>query len=406
MTSFSPQPSDLAPPPELQDSPLNWIKKNLFSPWYNGMITVVILGILAYFAYHLVVWSFTEAKWDVIPRNFQLFMVGRYPKAEYWRLWILLGLICSLAGLSWGAIARNVAKLYSRNILIGIGGAVVVCLLMPVPLPNRWLLIGMTGLVVGLSWVGQQVGRKNPKFGTWVSSTWILLFFIALWLIGGGLSLKPISSNEWQGLMLTVFMAVVSIFLSFPLGVLLALGRRSPLPIFKGLSIAYIELVRGVPLITILFMGQVMVPLFLPEGIRPDRVVRAIVGLTLFSTAYLAENVRGGLQSVPRGQVEAARALGLNTPFTLLLVVLPQALKAVIPAIVGQFIGLFQDTTLLAIVGLVELLGISNSVLANPTFLGRFSEVYLFNALLFWFFCYVMSAVSRWVERKVNVDYR
>ncbi|MCW6038562.1 amino acid ABC transporter permease [Spirulina subsalsa FACHB-351] len=405
MTSLSSPPGDLAPPPEMRDTPLNWIKNNLFTPWYNGLITVVIALILGYFFYTFLTWSFTEAKWDVIPRNIQLFNVGRYPRSQYWRLWVLLGLICTLSGLSWGAIARNVAKLYSRNILIGIGCAVVVCLLFPVPLPNRLLLVGMTGLVVGFSWVGQQAGRKNPKFGIWVSSTWLLLFFIALWLIGGGLFLRPVSSNEWQGLMLTVLTAVVSIVICFPLGVLLALGRRSPLPIFKGLSIAYIELVRGVPLITLLFMGQVMIPLFLPDGMRPDRVIRAIVGLTLFSAAYLAENVRGGLQAVPRGQAEAASALGLSTPLVVILIVLPQALKAVIPAIVGQFISLFQDTTLLAIVGLVELLGISNSVLANPQFLGRFSEVYLYNGLLFWVFCYAMSASSRWVEKKVNTEH-
>ncbi|MDY7015931.1 MAG: amino acid ABC transporter permease, partial [Cyanobacteriota bacterium] len=214
--------------------------------------------------------------------------------------------------------------------------------------------------------------------------------------------LEEVGTNEWQGLLLTLLAAVTSIVLCFPIGVLLALGRRSTLPVVRWLSIAYIELFRGVPLITILFMGQVMLPLFLPDTIRPDRIVRAIVGLTLFSSAYLAENVRGGLQSIPRGQGEAARALGLNTPLTLTLIVLPQALKAVIPAIVGQFISLFQDTTLLAIVGLEELLGMSNSILANPLFLGRSSEVYLFVGLIYWTFCYAMSAASRWVERKLN----
>jgi general L-amino acid transport system permease protein len=170
-------------------------------------------------------------------------------------------------------------------------------------------------------------------------------------------------------------------------------------------SVLYIEVIRGIPLIAILFMGQVIIPLFLPEGMRPDRVLRAIVGLTLFSSAYLAENVRGGLQSIPKGQEEAAKALGLNPPLTVSLIVLPQALKAVIPAIVGQFISLFQDTTLLSIVGLEELLGMSRSILANPNFIGRYSEVYLFVGLLYWIFCYAMSLGSRYVEKKLNTGH-
>ncbi|MEM1253832.1 MAG: amino acid ABC transporter permease [Cyanobacteria bacterium P01_H01_bin.21] len=220
--------------------------------------------------------------------------------------------------------------------------------------------------------------------------------------VGGFFGLRPIGTNNWGGLTLTLFLAITGIALCFPIGVLMALGRRSNLPIIKGISIAYIELIRGVPLISILFMGQVMIPLFLPEGVRPDNIVRAIVGLTLFSSAYLAENVRAGLQAIPRGQVEAAASLGLNNPLTLSLIVLPQALKVAIPAIVGQFISLFQDTTLLGIVGLVELLGISNSILANPTYLGDYAEVYLFIAVLYWFFCYAMSLGSRRIEQALH----
>ena len=222
--------------------------------------------------------------------------------------------------------------------------------------------------------------------------------------IGGFFGFQPIGTNNWGGLTLTLFLAITGIALCFPIGVLMALGRRSNLPIIKGLSIAYIELIRGVPLISILFMGQVMIPLFLPEGVRPDNIVRAIVGLTLFSSAYLAENVRAGLQAIPRGQVEAAASLGLNNPLTLGLIVLPQALKTAIPAIVGQFISLFQDTTLLGIVGLVELLGITNSVLANPKYLGDYAEAYLFIAILYWFFCYAMSLGSRRIEQALNTE--
>lgn len=395
---------DIAPPPEMQDTPLNWAKKNLFTPWYNGMITVVIVAALAYVGYSFFSWATTQAQWDVIPRNLKLLMVGRYPSREFPRLWLLLGIISVVSGVSWGIIARSAAKLFSRNILIGLGIAAVVFVLTPTLIPFRLILVGLVALVAGSAWAGRQAGRAIPNLGKWVSFSWFLVFLLGLWLIGGGYGLEEVSTNEWQGLLLTVLTAVISIVLCFPIGVLMALGRQSSLPVVRLLSVAYIELVRGVPLITILFMGQIMIPLFLPEGVRPDRVIRAIVGLTLFSSAYLAENVRGGLQAVPRGQREAAQALGLNTPLTLSLIILPQALKAAIPTIVGQFISLFQDTTLLAIVGLVELLGISNSILANPQFLGRFSEVYLFDALLFWIFCYAMSLASRWVEKKLNTE--
>ncbi|MDJ1185364.1 amino acid ABC transporter permease [Roseofilum casamattae] len=405
MTSLDSQNMEMAPPPEMRDTPVNWIKNNLFSPWYNGIITVVILFVLLSVSYNFFSWSFTEAQWDVIPRNLHLLMVGRYPAAEYWRLWILMALISVFSGLSWGVVARSLA-LFSRNVLIGLAVGTLACVLMPTPMLYRLLLVGCVVAIAGSAWIGQQVGKLQPALGTWVSFGWFALFLIGLWLIGGGGGLTPVGTNEWQGLLLTVLMAVAGITLSFPIGLAAALGRRSTLPVVKLLSIAYIEIIRGVPLITILFMGQVMIPLFLPEGMRPDRVIRAIVGLTLFTSAYLAENVRGGLQAIPKGQSEAARALGLNTPLTLILIVLPQALKAVIPSMVGQFISLFQDTTLLAITGLVELLGISNSVLANPKFLGRFSEVYLFVGVLFWVFCYAMSAASRWVENKLNVEHR
>ncbi len=194
---------------------------------------------------------------------------------------------------------------------------------------------------------------------------------------------------------------------SFPLGVLLALGRRSNLPVLKGLCVLFIELVRGVPVVSLLFMAQVIVPLFLPEDLRLDRVMRALFAITLFSAAYMAENVRGGLQSVPQGQVEAARALGLGGPHTMLFIVLPQALRAIIPAIVGQFISLFKDTSLVVTVGLLDVLGIGKSiVLGNVEWVGSQSEVYIFIALLFWVFTYSMSYASRKLETALGVGER
>jgi len=379
-----------------------WLRKNLFNTWFNSILSVVILGAMAWFLLSFFQWATTTAQWNVIPANWPLYFVGRYPPDQYWRLWTILALIGILSGLSWGVLARNVAKLYGAGPLIGIGAAALFAVIMPTPVLYRLLLLGVIGLLVAFAWVGQRLGRAKPEIGQWISFAWMASFFVVMWLLAGGFGLEPVSTNNWGGLTLTLFISVVSILLCFPLGVLLALGRQSSLPIIRLLSVIYIEVIRGVPLIAILFIGQNMIPLFLPQGIRPANVLRAIIGLTLFSAAYLAENVRGGLQAIPRGQVEAANALGLNPALTTGLIVLPQALKVSIPAIVGQFISLFQDTTLLSIVSILELLGISRSILANPNFIGRYWEVYLFIGAIYWLFCYLMSLGSRRIEQSLN----
>jgi len=216
-----------------------------------------------------------------------------------------------------------------------------------------------------------------------------------------------VGTGLWGGLLLTFLLALVGIVASFPIGVLLALGRQSPLPVVKIFCTLFIELVRGVPLVTILFMFSIILPLFLPEGVRIDRVLRAMMAMTFFAAAYMAENVRGGLQAIPRGQYEAAEAVGLSGFQTMLLIVLPQALRAVIPAIVGQFIALFMDTTLAIIVGLMELLAVGKSVLqSNPEWLLLRSEVYIFIAAVFWVFTYSMSYASRRLETALGVGER
>ncbi|NEO11392.1 MULTISPECIES: amino acid ABC transporter permease [unclassified Moorena] len=405
MTTVNSQPPELAPPPELQVNPITWIKKNLFSNWYNSLLTVSVLWFLFVTVKGLITWATTEAQWDVIKDNFRLFFVGTYPATENWRPWLILGIIVLLSGITWGVLARNVITLFSRNVLIAIVISGAILVLFPVAIPYRLLLLGILVLLVASAWGGQQVAKTQPKLGNWLPLAWFIALLIFLWLLGGGLGLKQVSTNQWGGLLLNVLAAVISILICFPLGVLLALGRQSTLPVVRGFSILYIELIRGLPLIAILFIGQVIIPLFLPSGMRPDRVLRAIIGLTLFSAAYLAENVRGGLQSIPTGQIEAAKALGLNTPLSVGLIVLPQALKAVIPAIVGQFISLFQDTTLLFVVGLVELLGIGDSIFAQAKFETPYQEVYLFDGVLFWLFCYAMSTASRRLEKQLNVDH-
>lgn len=404
MTTVTPDTLPSVRPEVAGLGPGAWAKKNLFNGWFNSLLTVFIVVVLGGGLLRLLLWALTTAQWQVIPRNFGLFMTGTYPSELYVRIWILLGIVCALAGLSWGVLGRNLSTLFSRNVLIGLGAVCAFIVIFPPTRPSALKLLPMVALVAGMAALGRQLGRKFPGIGKWVSLSWFVSYFAALWLIGGGLGLTRVSTNDWGGLVLTLFAAVSGIALCFPLGLLLALGRRSSLPVVRWLSTAYIEVVRGVPLVAFLFMGQVMIPLFLPVGSRPDRVLRAIIALALFSAAYLAENVRAGLQAVPRGQQEAAMSLGLNTPKTLGFIVLPQALKIAIPAIVGQFISLFQDTTLLSIVGLAELLGIGKSVLANPTYLGRYAEVYLFLGVIYWIFCYAMSLGSRKIEEKLNTE--
>jgi His/Glu/Gln/Arg/opine family amino acid ABC transporter permease subunit len=221
-------------------------------------------------------------------------------------------------------------------------------------------------------------------------------------LISGGLGMMPVSPSQWGGLLLTLLTASFAILLCFPLGVLLALGRRSDLPLLRWSAVIYIEFIRGAPLITLLFLGQNILGFLLPGGLAPDRIWRAAWVLTFFAAAYLAEAVRSGLAAVPKGQVEAARSLGLSYPQTLVRVILPQALRVALPAMVGQFISLLQDTTLLSLIGLLELLGVARTVMANPEFLGHNAEVYLTLALLFWSCCAALGLGSRALEKRLD----
>ena len=207
----------------------------------------------------------------------------------------------------------------------------------------------------------------------------------------------------WGGLMLTLVVAGAGIIAALPIGVALALGRRSQMPVIQGLCVAFIELVRGVPLITVLFMASVMLPMFLPEGVNFDKLLRALIGVTLFAGAYMAEVVRGGLQAIPRGQYEAGEALGLGYWRMMGLVILPQALQIVIPGIVNTFIGLFKDTTLVMIIGLFDLLGIVYTASTDPKWLGTAAEGYAFVALVFWIFCFGMSRFSVKLEHRLGL---
>ena len=318
-------------PPSPENHPIEWLRKNFFSTSYNSLLSLILFSLIFWGITNFISWATTEAEWQVIKVNLPLLMVGRYPRDQYWRIWLIVGIISSFSGFSWGVIARNSATLFKLPVLIFIAVLPVIIFLIPVNVTFKLLLLGIVILVIVTAWIGKKLGRKKSNLGKYLSFSWLIAFLLIIWFIGGGLGLKAVSTNDWGGLMLTILMAVISIFLSFPLGVLLALGRQSTLSVIRIFSIGYIEIIRGLPLIS--------------------------------------------------------------------------ALKVAIPSIVGQFISLFQDTTLLSIVGLIELLGISRSILAQPQFLGDYAEVYLLDGALFWIICYAMSVGSRQLEKKLNTTH-
>ncbi len=401
MTTINPTAEVLAPPTE-RYTLLGWLRKNLFRTWYDSLLTLVTLFIAYAILKPTYIWATTEARWEVVPNNLRLFMVGTYPLEQTWRVWLCLYLVALIGGMAWATWSKGRSPV--AVVLLAIPLALA---LLPFSLPTRGRILLMD--VVAL--VGYGLVRWKPATFRRLTVTLILLYLPLVILIVRGLTpeggfMPAVSTKDWGGLLLTVMLAIVGIVFSFPLGVLLALGRQSKMPAIHAFSVLYIELVRGVPLVTVLFMAQVMLPLFLPANMTVDRILRAMVGFTLFSAAYLAENVRGGLQAISRGQFEAAYALGLNGFQTMIFIILPQALRNVIPVLVGQFIGLFKDTTLVYIVGLLDLLGIANSVVSNPKYLGTQREAYLFIALIYWVFSYAMSYASRRLEIALGVGER
>ena len=225
---------------------------------------------------------------------------------------------------------------------------------------------------------------------------------VAFILLYGGFGFQVIPTNKWGGLLVTLVLGVFGIAIAFPLGILLALGRRSQLPVISMFCTLFIEFIRGVPLITLLFFGMVMLPLFLPEGLNLDGLVRVLVAVTLFQAAYMAEVIRGGLQAIPRGQYEAAQSVGLSYWQMNRKIILPQAIRISIPSIVNTSIGLFKDTTLVIIIGLLDLLGIGRGALADATWMGLSNEVYVFVALVFFIFTFSMSRYSLYLEKKLK----
>ncbi len=412
----SPLPSRSAslrrPEPGSRSGWLAALRRELFASPLDGAISIVLIALIAAAAVGLLHWAFGQAQWAVIQVNSTLFAVGRYPVAQQWRLWLLVSLLAATTGLSWGLLRacprsdRSGIRWPPNDflavaVLAFLAASLPAALGLSAPLSGRWWAI--TALLITLRWLSGRWGRRLPGWALrLVPLLWPLLYLFGMVLISGGLGFVRVPPSEWGGLLLTLLMASFAILLSFPLGVLVALGRRSSLPLLRWTSVIYIEFIRGAPLITLLFLGQNILGYMLPGGLAPDRVWRAAWVLTFFCAAYLAEAVRAGLAAVPTGQLEAARSLGLSLPQALLSVVLPQALRVALPAAVGQFISLLQDTTLLSLIGLLELLGTARTVMANPAFLGKNAEVYLTLAVLFWCCCAALGLGSRALERRLD----
>ena len=338
---------------------MKWLRDNLFSSVPNALLTFLIAAVLWKAVPALIDWTFLDAVWRPDPRA------------------------CRAAeGACWGFINEK-----HRFILFG-----------TYPYEEHWRPALATVILVAL-WIAS----AWPRLWRW----WLL---VPIWAVGlgtigvlmwGGLfGLVPVENERWGGLILTLLLATFGLAGAFPIAVLLALGRRSELPLIRALCVAYIELIRGVPLISVLFMTSVMLPLFLPSGVSVDKLLRAQLAMILFAAAYLAEVIRGGLQAIPKGQYDAAAALGLTFWRRAFLVILPQALRIAVPPLVNTFIGFFKDTSLVLIIGLFDLLSTIKVSLNDPLWSGFGVEAYLFASLVYFAFCYAMSRYSRQLERR------
>lgn len=384
-----------------------WLRDNLFDGWLNSILTILAIVITFFLLYSSIIWVTKTADWRPVTRSPLLYIVGQYPRDQVWRVGVAISIIVLLLGLSWGKWG-GLMKSVGYVMVILLGFFVIFPFSDPVLTHQTLRLFFGANILILFAgkWLGSIKGLKpSTILILWLFAPVPILIFLSGF--GKGSILEPVETTYWGGLIITFLLAIGGIVLSFPIGVLLALGRRSDLPVVKAFCVFFIETVRGVPLITILFMFSVILALFLPNEARLDRVLRALMAMTFFSSAYMAENIRGGLQAVPQGQIEAAKAVGMNNLMITGFIVLPQAIRVVIPAIVGQFISLFKDTTLVTIVGINDLLGIGRAIInQTPEFIQLQTEVYIFISVIYWAFSYLMSMASRRVESALGVGNR
>jgi general L-amino acid transport system permease protein len=352
------------PAPSGLKGPVRWIIENLLSTPFNTALTLLGVALIFWVVPPFIQWAIIDANfagstradctgdgacWVFIKEKINIFIYGFYPETDYWRV-------------------------------------------------NLSFVLFFV-FIAAFKYLGSTITQKLAIFS--------LYPIITYFLVSGGLfGLETVETDKWGGLTLTLVIAAVGIVAALPIGIVLAFGRQSDLPIIRNLSIMYIEFIRGVPLISILFMASVILPLFFPEGMDFDKLLRALIGITMFQSAYIAEVVRGGLQAIPKGQYEAADSLGLSYWEKMLLVILPQALKVAIPNLVGASISLFKDTTLVLIIGLFDLLAMVHLTGSDATWLGFETEGYVFVTIIFWAFCFSLSKYGKYLEVKYNTDHR
>ena len=411
-TTAGPAPS--LPPPILERGALGWVRANLFNSRFNTTLTAIVGLTLVFTLWFAIKWVFAEADWTVVSAVGGRFLIGNYNSDQacpgndcFWRPQASLMMVTFLMGMGWGVAG---SKMMRTLALVTVGACVLLALL-----PYSFERMGMdVRLLLVANVVSLAAGwalARYTRFGTvkWVAIFSVAVFVLTLVLLNGVsfLGMQTVDSRQWSGLQLNLLLALAGIVLSLPIGILLALGRRSHLPVVKTLCVVFIEVFRGVPLITLLFMSQHLVPLAFPEAFPRNSLFNAGVVITMFSSAYMAENIRGGLQALHPGQAEASRALGLASWQTTLFISLPQAIRNVIPAIVGQFISLFKDTSLVYIIGMLDIVNISRkAVEGRIEFQGSAPEIFVFVALSFWIFTFTMSYVSRRIERNLGVGQR
>ena len=418
-----------SPAPLSEVGIVGWVRKNLFSTVPNIILTLfgaylayLAIAIIMKFAIIDAVWVGENGKacqpplagegacWPYISAYLEQFIYGRYTIAERWRVNIvyLLGAI----GIGWLVYEHSPRRALVAGLMLTAFPLVSLVLLTGGNFVYSssfiWTCIILAAIIMIAAFAIPTLTKSNPM--STVISTAVVLGVIAvvLLLCSIDFGLVEVETSLWGGLLLTLVIAVTGIVVSLPFGVVLALGRQSDMPIIRIICVVFIEFWRGVPLITVLFMASVMLPLFMPKGVHVDNLLRAMIGVAFFASAYMAEVVRGGLQALPKGQYEGAHALGLGYWKMMRLVILPQALTLVIPAIVSTFIGLFKDTTLVSIVGLFDLLGQVQSSFSDPKWTSPVSShtAYLFTAVVFWVFCFSMSRYSVYMERKLDTGHQ
>ncbi|WP_296348403.1 amino acid ABC transporter permease [Reyranella sp.] len=407
-------------PPSDDTGILGWARKNLFSSWGNGLTTIVLIVAMVWILSGFLEWALFTANftastgsecrgggacWALIREKFRYIFFGSFPYEQHWRP--LFAVIAMLAMLVLSADRR----MWNWRLLViwGVGSFITFLLMfgqLHIPL-SLMLFVALAGGTIGLmmrSAVADPTERSAYYALIVIGLVGLVLRIFGV-LPSWSLAIAPLSYVEtslWGGLPVTLILATYGLLFAFPYGILLALGRRSNLPLVKGLCVGFIELIRGVPLISLLIMASVMLPLFLPSGTTIDKFLRAQVAVILFAGAYIAEVIRGGLQSLPKGQFEAADAMGLNYPQKTLLIILPQALRVVIPPLINTFIGFFKDTSLVLIIGIFDFLNTANQALVDPNWAGFPGEVYLFAAFVYFIFCYSMSRYSKYLEVELN----